>query len=348
MSSRWVTVQVACVYIGTVVGAGFASGREIYQFFAQFGAIAYAAILLVTALFAWIGFRLMALGARLRAKSFRDVNAHLFGPRVRRVVDIAILLMLFGTTVAMLAGTGELFRERLTLPFTLGVAVAVLVTLVTMMFGMGGLLKVNSVIVPLLTSFVIYTTIHTWVHLHPTITLMLHPRGIDSRVGFVVWLNALLYAAMNIGLSIGVLVPLGGQIRDERTLRKGAILGAAGLGILLVCVTFCLFSYMPEVRAYAIPMGFIAAHFQSWLTWMFIAVLFGEIYSTLIGNVYALGSTVASNQKQFLWTSAIILVTGGILGHFGFRIIVAYAYTAFGWICLWFLVMLMFAKPRLR
>lgn len=342
------TVQVACVYIGTVVGAGFASGREIYQFFAQFGPIAYVSIALVTVLFAWIGFRLMALGAILGANSFRDVNAHLFTPRVRRIVDFAILFMLFGTTVAMLAGTGELFRERLSLPFTVGVAAAAGVTLVTMLFGMNGLLRVNSVIVPLLTCFVVYTAVHTWVHMHPPLHALLHPEAVDSRTGFVVWINALLYAAMNVGLSVGVLVPLGGQIRDQRTLRNGALVGAVGLGVLLCCVTFCLFAYMPDVQTYAIPMGYIASHFQSWLTWMFIAVLFGEIYSTLIGNVYAIGSTIASGKRQFLWTSAAVLIVGGILGHFGFRIIVAYAYTAFGWVSMWFLLMLMFARPRLR
>ncbi|MEK1832032.1 hypothetical protein AAAC51_33515 [Priestia megaterium] len=35
---RWkLTLQVAATYVGTVVGAGFATGKEIVQFFTQYG-----------------------------------------------------------------------------------------------------------------------------------------------------------------------------------------------------------------------------------------------------------------------------------------------------------------------
>lgn len=347
MSSRWLSLQVACVYIGTVVGAGFASGREIYEFFSKYGVIAYAAIVLVTVLFAWLGYRLMALGAALHANSFRDVNAHMFGPRLRRVMDIVLLVMLFGTTVAMLAGTGELFRERLGQPFTIGVVAAIVITLCTLMFGMNGLLKVNSVIVPTLAIFVIYTTVHTWLHTEPTVQSILHPASLSTQFGFPVWISALLYAAMNTGLSVGVLVPLGGQVQDRKALKRGAIMGAAGLGAMLVAVTFSLFAYMPDVTAYAIPMAFIASHFSPWLSILFIAVLFGEIYSTLIGNVYAITASLASSHRQMLVVSVVLLVLAGVLSHFGFRAIVTYAYTGFGWISLCFILMIAMSKPQL-
>lgn len=351
MSSRWLSVQIAFVYIGTVVGAGFASGREIYEFFAKYGVSAYVSILFVTILFAWLGYRLMALGAQLQARSFRDLNRYLFGPTLRKVIDAAILFMLFGTTVAMLAGTGELFRERLGLPFTIGVGCAILTTAITLLFGMNGLFGVNTVIVPVLISFVLYTTIHTWEHKRPTIAQVLHPAAIPMHWGFPLWLSALLYASMNIGLSVGVLVPLGGTIGDIRVLRKGALYGAFGLGGLLLAVTFSLFSYMPQAKMYAIPMAFIATHFARPLTWLFIAVLFGEIYSTLVGNVYAMTSTATANvrggRRQVLYVSLATLVCAGLLSHFGFRAIVTYAYTAFGWVSLCFLFMVTLTAVRL-
>ncbi|EJY55039.1 hypothetical protein URH17368_2194 [Alicyclobacillus hesperidum URH17-3-68] len=347
MRSRWLTLQVACVYIGTVVGAGFASGREIYQFFAQYGMVAYASIGLVTLVFAWLGYRLMALGAKLGAKSFRDLTTYVFPPRLAQAMDGVVLVMLFGTTVAMLAGTGELFRERLGLPFSLGVVIGIAVTMWTMMFGMNGLLKVNTLIVPSLTAFVLFVTAHTALFRNG-FEHAFHPLGITNQFGLPVWLNALLYASLNIGLSIGVLVPLGGQIRSRKVLSQGALLGALGLGGLLACVAFSLFAYMPQIGEYAIPMGYIAAQFPRWLTALFIAVLFGEIYSTLVGNIYSMAATVARSRRHVLLASLIALVAAGLLSHFGFRAIVAYAYTAFGWVSLWFLSMLVMARARLR
>ncbi|MFD1674412.1 hypothetical protein [Alicyclobacillus fodiniaquatilis] len=345
MANRWLSLQVACVYIGTVVGAGFASGQEIYQFFVQFGPVAYLSIVLVTALFAWLGYRLMALGAMLKATSFRDLNAHLYTGALRKIIDAILLFMLFGVTVAMLAGTGALFKEQLHLSFSLGVLTAVVATFVTMLFGMNGLLKVNSVIVPTLILFVFYTAFHTWWGAH---TGTGHwPLPSPVHLGAQVWLSALLYGAMNIALSAGVLVPLGGQIGQLKVLKRGAIFGAIGLGAMLVAVSFALFCYLPDALAYAMPMAFIASHFAHWLSWLFIAVLFGEIYSTLIGNVYALAATAAISRRQMLIGSLVLLIIAGALSHFGFKIIVAYAYTGFGWVSLFLILILVLHRTHL-
>src|SRR5690242_12070807 len=54
-------VRVAFTYIGTVVGAGFASGQEILQFFTRYGSLATLTIALSTVLFIWIGIQLMLM-----------------------------------------------------------------------------------------------------------------------------------------------------------------------------------------------------------------------------------------------------------------------------------------------
>ncbi|MCL1982865.1 MAG: hypothetical protein FWG53_07275, partial [Clostridiales bacterium] len=49
-------ISVAFMFVGTIMGAGFASGREIWQFFGVFGNRGYAGIAFVAALFMLIGF----------------------------------------------------------------------------------------------------------------------------------------------------------------------------------------------------------------------------------------------------------------------------------------------------
>ncbi len=43
--------KIAATYIGTIVGAGFASGQEVLQFFGVFGIKGLWGLLLATALF---------------------------------------------------------------------------------------------------------------------------------------------------------------------------------------------------------------------------------------------------------------------------------------------------------
>lgn len=51
MQRSWkAALQIAFTYIGTVVGAGFASGKEIVEFFVQYGSQGLVGILLATGL----------------------------------------------------------------------------------------------------------------------------------------------------------------------------------------------------------------------------------------------------------------------------------------------------------
>lgn len=47
MRTNWSqALQIAAVYVGTVVGAGFATGKEIVEFFSRFGFIGMIGILI--------------------------------------------------------------------------------------------------------------------------------------------------------------------------------------------------------------------------------------------------------------------------------------------------------------
>ncbi|MDI9260763.1 YkvI family membrane protein [Alicyclobacillus sendaiensis] len=346
MKATKLALQIAAVYIGTVVGAGFASGQEVYQFFSRYGAWGFVGIGVATCLFAWWGYRLLSLGAECQAASFRDLTSRALPAWLARGIDALILAMLLGTTTAMLAGTGALFREQLHLPYALGVICAMAVTALTTAFGMRGLLGANAAIVPALCLFAVGLALanlshpsHRWA--------MFHPHAASGSAGGAV-LSALVYAAMNVGLSIGVLVPLGGRIRDRNALRNGAMLGALGLGALLASVAATLFAHAPDAYAYAVPMGWIAASYPRAVSALFIAVLFGEIYSTLVGNLYGLlGERPATRMKRFA-AAGLVLCACAAFTAFGFRAIVQYGYTAFGWIALWLLTLLTSARRPLK
>lgn len=51
-SEAW---QIAAVYVGTVIGAGFATGREIMEFFTRYGTAGTVGIIISGCLFIWGG-----------------------------------------------------------------------------------------------------------------------------------------------------------------------------------------------------------------------------------------------------------------------------------------------------
>lgn len=343
----WTAFQVGCTYIGTVVGAGFASGQEVYQFFGRFGDWGYVGIPIAILLFSWIGYRIMRLGRSLKARSYHEVNSYLFGQSVGRVMDVILMFMLLGVTVAMVAGAGELFRERIGVSFWIGAGFTLIVTYGTLFRGMNGVLRANSVIVPVMVSFVMFAFVSS---------LML--QGIKAPVAASHFLNhghpvlagisALIYSALNVSLAAGVLIPLGADIEDLEALRMGALGGAIGLGAMLCAVTITLFAHYPQALAYQVPMGYIASRFGYAWQWMFVFVLWGEIFSTLVGNVYAVGAQFAgSTPHRMPIATAVILLLALAMSQIGFSNIVHYGYTLFGWASLTMLAALLWPREAI-
>ena len=55
------TLKVAATYIGTVVGAGFATDQEVLQFFNRFSVMGLVGIVIATIMFVVFGYLIMDL-----------------------------------------------------------------------------------------------------------------------------------------------------------------------------------------------------------------------------------------------------------------------------------------------
>lgn len=326
---RWVLAsRIGFTYIGTVVGAGFASGQEILQFFTLFGEQGLWGVLVATVLFAWLGTRMMCLGCRLQARSYEEFNQFLFGERWGPMMTALISVMLLGVTSAMMSGTGALFAEQLGLSFHAGVVFTALLSFFFIVRGMDGLLSVNSLVVPLMFLFIVLVAGHVWHSGDLTSVIALIPSPEPSN-----WLSsAFVYVSFNLVLTQAVLVPLGAEIADERTIKLGGWIGGIGLGIMLFACNLALQLHWQEVAQLEIPMGYVISTLGVGVKFIFLAMMWAEIFTSLIGNVY--GLTANLSQVMPLKKPVIMLLIFGVSYLFslvGFPTLVHYLYPLFGY-----------------
>src|SRR5690625_7916776 len=71
------TLRIAGVYIGTIIGAGFASGQEILQFYTGYGWWGILGTLTTVVLYPLLGYYLVVLGKRVHASSHKGVIYHI-------------------------------------------------------------------------------------------------------------------------------------------------------------------------------------------------------------------------------------------------------------------------------
>ncbi|RKP54328.1 hypothetical protein D7Z26_13280 [Cohnella endophytica] len=335
---QWaLSIQVALVFIGTVVGAGFASGREVMQFFTRFGVWAPYLIIVSTLFFVWIGAKVMLLAAELKAKSYEDLNKYLFGELTGRWVSHIMLIVLLGVNAVMLAGAGSLFSEHLNLNYQTGLIVTMFACFMLLRKGMNAILMINTFVVPLMIGFTVFLMFETlrqpfsghWIT---------RPSELSP---WVAWLSPFLYAAFNLSMSQAVLVPLGSSIGNARILRRGAWIGGIGIGVLLLAGHLAMSARMPNIAEFDIPMGGIALEMGAWLHWIYVLLIFMEIFTTLVADIYGLTLQLHERTKYSPWIITIaLLLLCFLAGQFGFGPLLSTLYPTFGLLSLGWLFLI--------
>ncbi|QGG46643.1 YkvI family membrane protein [Heliorestis convoluta] len=344
--SSW---KVAGAYIGTIVGAGFATGQEVLQFFVFFGTSGIVAIALVTLLFMFFGYVILELGQRLRADSHREVIQYAGGRWLGTLIDGVITFFLFGALTAMAAGAGAVFSEQFGLSSYLGSLLLLGLTLAVVMVGISAVISAISYLVPLLLLSLLGIFIATlWFH---PVDWAVVGQATDPRQAPVpFWpLSAINYVSYNLVLAVAVLAPMGKHVLDRSTLRQGAFWGGLGLGVGSLAIFLTVISYLPGILAYEVPMAFIAAQFTPFVQIAYSIILLLQIFTTAVGSLFGFASRLTSQESpSFRWILLGTVAGAFVAGQFGFTNLIRILYPAVGYAGLLMLAGLLLGYGRER
>ncbi|MGF2615432.1 GerAB/ArcD/ProY family transporter [Rossellomorea vietnamensis] len=339
---RWSGIfQLAAVYVGTIIGAGFATGREIVEFFTRFGFIGLVGILISGYLFIFLGAKIMVKAHQIKAKSYEEFNEYLFGKWFSKFMNILMMLMLLGVTAVMLSGAGAVFEEQLEMNKQTGVLLSIFLGFIVMMIGMKGLFAVNTLVVPIMIIFNISIMLANIFEPGFIESLLKIPHADD---GWKAVISPFSYAAFNLAMAQAVLVPVAAQVKDIKTVKYGGILGGVLLTIILISSHFTLIM-IPDVTSYEIPMAIVMKSMAGSLYGIYIFIIFGEIFTSIIGGVFGLEQQMANYwDGRRIFITLIIFVIIYLLSFFEYSQLLSYLYPLFGYLSLLFIILL-WMKP---
>lgn len=342
MNQRVSIFILAATYVGSVVGAGFSSGKEIVTFFSLNGVLGTLGIAVSGFLFMVAGMKIMVISARIQAYSFREFNAYLFGAGFGKVVNLLIFIITVCVTSVLLSGAGAVFHEQLGIPFQVGIIVTLLLCYVVILKGLKGIFAINAYTVPIMIIFSLFVALAIFdQHPHELLELVIPEQTLAGSSWAV---SPFTYSAFNIMTAQVVLVPLGNEIRDERILKWGGFLGGLVLFFLLLMNHFSL-SAFPETFSYEIPMAEIVIRFGTVIHILFLFVIYGEIFNSVIGNVFGISRQLeATFGLRYHHTVLMILFVIFLVSQAGYGKLVTVLYPLLGYMSLFALLFLLFKK----
>lgn len=313
--------------LGTVIGAGYASGRELWQFF---GFESGLAIILFTIFFIISCYVIMKISYEEQSEHFFPVLERLVGAKLSYVYDVLIVLYLFTTTVVMIAGGGATL-QALSVPYWIGIFVFSILLVFLFFWEVRGILSLNSILIPALLLGLFYV-------LFQFQTEHVHAWSFNWREQYN-WPAAFTFTSLNILSLVAVLSAIGKEINDL----KEAKIASIGSGLILGGVSYLynetLTQLSEKITSMEIPLFAILDESPFFMFLAISIILWMAIYTTAAAGIFGLATRFKKRFKVPLWVIVFILVLFMVpFTKLGFSTLVAFLYPIYALINLYLVV----------
>jgi len=344
--------QVATVFIGTIVGAGLASGQEITQFFSTYGYMSFWGLLICAVFYMVFSSIMVSISVKYNLNSYTDFINLVSPGFLGKITDYLTSFFLISGAAIILAGSGALLYQYFRLPRYIGILIMVVVALVTLLNDTKGLIAINSFIVPSLTTIIITVFVLYLVYSKGTMSLE-YLKGVPVHKTILVpnqWIiSSFLYAGFNMLFSSGVIVPLTKEMKKKRVIITGLIIGALTLTLLAGLINSMLLVNIPSIFKYEIPLLHVASRFGPLIQVLLLIVIWCEMFSTEVSNIYSVGKTLENKYKiPYKKGIFLVLLIAIPVSQVGFKTLITYLYPGFGIISLIFSVQCVMFYLKMR
>lgn len=343
------SITIAMAFVGLLIGAGFATGKEMMQYFLSFGSIGFAGVAITGVFVIIFGSVVLQVGSYFLADEHSHVFKNMAHPRISLILDISVSATLALMGMMMLAGAGSSFEQSFGLPAWTGSLFMAIIVYLACLLDTDKVSRLIGAVTPLMIIAVLI--VFAW-------TLLNFPTEFDSEHANALgltepspvspwWWAAINCAGMTLMCAIGMSLVIGGSHTSMRNVGIGGLIGGTILMIMMALETFIIYIRMDDAVGMDIPMTAVVDEIHPAAGTILAVIILIMIFNTALGDFYAFSRRVEVNVPlPHKITLAIILACGFGLSLFGFGTLIQIVFPILGYVGT--IIGLMFVAWRIR
>lgn len=305
--------------IGSIIGAGFASGKEIEQFFSRFGWGSIVGCVIFGLILFWVSKCVFETTNKYNIPDLKSFNKFIFKDFVI-VVDIILLIDFVIASSGMLAGCTSLYADIIKTNLPIISIVTCVATYFIILGGIDRIVKVSNWIVPfLIVIFLINIVVLLFVGDKSGTLPSLNITNFSLGAFY-----GLLFTCSNILPAYGVLVVAGKKHKSKNIPLFISIV----VCLFIIATTFVI--EKSNIVDVDLPLLFLSKNVGLAFYYLYGDGLFLALITTFIIGVYNISVLTQNMIKNKYIRNAIIIVIMFALSLFGFSNIVKFMYPIAG------------------
>ena len=336
MTKRLSWIEIAALYIGIIMGAGFASGRECWQFFGVFGKYGYYGAIVVLIGFVLLGCMLTYIAKSKKTSDLGELVSPFGHNIISKSIGYILAAFYYFDIVVMSAAGGSLLNQQFGINKIFGGLIITVLVIATVLGNFERISSVFRYLVPVLfATAIIMIVLIINADYSQSGHLQFEPGAMTPN-----WmLSSIVFMSYN---GIAMITMAGNTAvnsKDNKNAYLGSIVGGACLGCLIIALMRALMTDMAFTASLDLPMLGYAERINPVVNAVYAIILFGSVYSTGCSCYY--GFTTVLPERR--WKNRVIVIAAFLgfgLSLVGFKKMIEYCYPMQGYIGLIFLILI--------
>ncbi len=225
---------LGCIFviIGAIIGAGFASGKEIYSFFYVYGKYGIIGLIFAIFLIGFVIYKTLKLIQKNDIQNYDEFLDLIIGKvkikNIKLILNFIINIFLLMGFFVMCAGFASYFAQEIGKTTIIPSIILAIICYVLLSKNLKGLFILNSILIPIITLIIV--ALGTKID----ITSL----NINNQISRTWLVSAILYASYNSITLISILLPMKKYIKNKSDILKISIISSIIISILRHSYTY--------------------------------------------------------------------------------------------------------------
>ena len=322
-------LKAVFVIIGTLIGAGFASGQEIYIFFYQYGVKGIFGIIISSVLLGFVTYKVLSISKENEVTNYKNfLKKFIKQERYLEIFNSIMNIFILITFYIMIAGFGAYFEQQWGIHALIGSILLAIICYFVFLRDVSGLIKVSQYIVPLLMGSLLIIGIN--VIDFGNIFEIIH--CVPENTSWKWILDSVLYGSYNTILLIPVLIALRNLISNKKEQNMISVLTAVLIILLSFIVFFILAKIDVNIQNLEMPAVYVASKISPIFQYIYGFIILSSILTTSISLGTSLLENIAHTKKKYKQYAILICISSVLVSNIGFSNLVNLLYPVFGYI----------------
>ena len=316
------------VIIGIIVGAGFASGKEIYSFFFIYGKQGIFGILISIFLIGYIIYKTLKIIKKYNVKNYDELldiiigNFKIKNINLKIILNFIINLFLIMSFFIMCAGFCAYFKQEFGIyEFITSIFLSVFCFFI-LNKDIKGIFILNLWLIPIIAIILIFLGIKSFFIL-PEININI------SENNF--WLlSAILYSSYNTITLVSILIQMKKYIKNKKDIFKIAFFVSIIILLFFIIIYLLLFTIKINIKNIDLPAVYAAGSFGIIYRYLYGIIIVSAIMTTAISSGYGFLNNISKTKEKYRKYNTLICLLEILVPVFGFSKLINNLYPFFG------------------